>query len=73
MARDQDAIERDIEQARDALADTLDRLSVQANPQKFVDAGKASVKEKLNDPKVRYALIGVGALVTVVVVRKLFK
>ncbi|MEB3365793.1 DUF3618 domain-containing protein [Saccharopolyspora mangrovi] len=73
MARDQDAIERDIEQARDALADTLDRLSVQANPQRFVDAGKASVMEKLNDPKVRYALIGVGALVTAVVVRKLFK
>lgn len=73
MARDQDAIERDIEQARDALADTLDRLSVQANPQRFVDAGKASVAEKLNDPKVRYALIGVGALVTLVVARKLFK
>ncbi|RRO15745.1 DUF3618 domain-containing protein [Saccharopolyspora rhizosphaerae] len=73
MARDQDAIERDIEQARDALADTLDRLSAQANPQRFVDAGKASVKEKLDDPKVRYALIGVGVLVTAVVVRKLFK
>ncbi|MGW1680175.1 DUF3618 domain-containing protein [Saccharopolyspora sp. NPDC002376] len=73
MARDPDAIERDIEQAREALADTLDQLSVKANPQRFVEAGKASVQEKLNDPRVRYALIGVGALVAVVVVRKLFR
>ena len=29
------------EEARDALADTLDRLSVQANPQRFVDAAVA--------------------------------
>ncbi|KAA5837332.1 DUF3618 domain-containing protein [Saccharopolyspora hirsuta] len=73
MARDPDAIERDIEQAREALATTLDQLSAKANPQRFVDAGKASVQEKLNDPRVRYALIGVGALVAVVVVRKLFR
>ncbi|GAA4613353.1 DUF3618 domain-containing protein [Saccharopolyspora hordei] len=73
MARDPDAIERDIEQAREALAATLDQLSEKANPQKFVDAGKASVQEKLNDPRVRYVLIGVGALVAVVVVRKLFR
>ncbi|MDA3629307.1 DUF3618 domain-containing protein [Saccharopolyspora oryzae] len=73
MARDPDAIERDIEQAREALANTLDELSVKANPQRFVEAGKASVQEKLNDPRVRYALIGVGALVAVVVVRKLFR
>lgn len=73
MARDQDAIERDIEQARDALAATLDELSVKANPQRFVDAGKAGVADKLNDPKVRYALIGVGVLVTAAVVRKLFR
>ncbi|QGK69063.1 DUF3618 domain-containing protein [Allosaccharopolyspora coralli] len=72
MARDPDAIERDIEKARDALAVTLDELSVKAHPKRFVDAGKAGVEEKLNDPKVRYALIGVGALVTLVVVRKIF-
>ncbi|MER7015233.1 DUF3618 domain-containing protein [Saccharopolyspora sp. NPDC000359] len=73
MARDPDAIERDIEQAREALATTLDQLSEKAHPQRFVDAGKASVQEKLNDPRVRYALIGVGALVAIVVVRKLFR
>ncbi|GAA4839346.1 DUF3618 domain-containing protein [Saccharopolyspora rosea] len=73
MARDPDAIEREIQQAREALADTLDELSVKANPKRFVDYGKSAVEEKLNDPRVRYALIGVGALVTLVVVRRLFR
>ncbi|MCI2424348.1 DUF3618 domain-containing protein [Saccharopolyspora sp. K220] len=73
MARDPDTIERDIEQARDALAATLDQLSVKADPKRFVEQGKSSVQEKLRDPRVRYALIGVGALVTIVVVRKLFR
>ena len=73
MARDPDAIERDIQKARDSLAATLDELSIKADPKRFVESGKASVQEKLNDPRVRYALIGVGALVTVAVVRKLFR
>ncbi len=73
MARDPDAIERDIQKARDSLAVTLDELSTKADPKRFVESGKASAQEKLNDPRVRYALIGVGALVTVVVVRKLFR
>lgn len=73
MARDPDAIERDIQKARDSLAVTMDELSTKADPKRFVEAGKASAQEKLNDPRVRYVLIGVGALVTVVVVRKLFR
>lgn len=73
MARDPDAIQRDIEKARDALAATLDELETKASPTRVVESGKASVRDKLNDPKVRYALIGVGALVTVAVVRKLFR
>ncbi len=73
MARDPDAIQRDIEKARDALAATLDELEIKANPTRVVESGKASVQEKLDDPKVRYALIGVGALVAVVVVRKIFR
>ncbi|GAA0539507.1 hypothetical protein GCM10011581_06750 [Saccharopolyspora subtropica] len=73
MARDPDAIERDIEQAREALAATLDRLSEKAHPKRFVEYGKSSVRDKLEDPRVRYALIGVGALVAIVVVRNLFR
>ncbi|MBB5153215.1 DUF3618 domain-containing protein [Saccharopolyspora phatthalungensis] len=73
MARDPDTIERDIEQAREALAATLDQLSVKADPKRFVEYGKSSVQEKLSDPRVRYALIGVGALISIAVVRKLFR
>lgn len=73
MSRDPEAIQRDIDKARDALAVTLDELGDRAHPKRFVEAGKASVQEKLNDPKVRYALIGVGVLVTVVVVRKIIR
>lgn len=73
MARDPDAIERDIQKARDSLAVTMDELSTKADPKRFVESGKASAQEKLNDPRVRYVLIGVGALVTVAVVRKLFR
>ena len=73
MARDPDTIQREIEKARDALADSLDVLSERANPKKFVDAGRKSVLDKLNEPKVRYALIAVGVIVGLAVLRKLFR
>jgi hypothetical protein len=73
MARDPDTIQRDIEEARDALASTLDQLTERANPKRLVESGKASAREKLADPRVRYALYGVGALIALVVVRKLFR
>ena len=73
MARDPDTIQRDIEQARDALASTLDQLSTKANPKKLVDDATTSVKSKFNDPKVKAVLIGVGVLVAVVVVRRIFR
>ncbi|HEV7909421.1 MAG TPA: DUF3618 domain-containing protein [Pseudonocardiaceae bacterium] len=73
MARDPDTIQREIEQARDALATTLDELGERANPKRFVESGKATVRSKLDDPKVRYALIAAGALVGFLLVRKLFR
>ncbi|GAA2994148.1 DUF3618 domain-containing protein [Actinokineospora diospyrosa] len=73
MARDPDTIQREIEQARDALAATLDQLSVKASPKRLVDNAKSSARSTLDDPKVRYALIGVGVLVGLLVVRRLFR
>lgn len=73
MARDPDTIQREIEQARDALAVTLDELSAKANPQKLVDTAKSNVRSTLAEPKVRYPLIGFGVLVVLVLIRKLFK
>ena len=73
MARDPDTIQREIEQARDALADSLDALSERANPKRLVDSGKQSVQSRLAEPKVRYALIAVGALVALAIVRRMFR
>ena len=71
MARDPDTIQREIEEARDALAGTLDVLTERANPKRLVDSGKSSIQEKLADPKVKYTLIGVGAVVGLLLLRKL--
>jgi hypothetical protein len=73
VARDPDTIQRDIEQARDALASTLDQLSTKASPKKLVEDATTSVKSKFNDPKVKAVLIGVGVLVAFVVVRRIFR
>ena len=73
MARDPDTIQREIESARNALADSLDELSDRANPKHLVESGRESVQAKLNDPRIRYALIGVGALVGLLVIRSLFR
>lgn len=73
MARDPDTIEREIEKARNALASTLDELGTKANPQRLADAAKSSVRSKLDEPKVKYALIGAGALIGVLLLRKLFR
>ncbi|MFC5288999.1 DUF3618 domain-containing protein [Actinokineospora guangxiensis] len=73
MARDPETIQREIEKARDALAVTLDRLGEKASPQRVVDSAKASARSTLDDPKVKYALIGVGVVVGLLVVRSLFR
>lgn len=73
MARDPDTIEREIEKARNALASTLDELGTKANPQRLADVAKTSVRSKLGEPKVKYALIGAGALIGVLLLRKLFR
>lgn len=73
VARDPDTIQKEIEQARDALASTLDQLSTQANPKKLVADAKASAVSKFNDPRVKYPVIGVLALIVLLLLRKLFR
>ncbi|OZM73892.1 cell division protein FtsB [Amycolatopsis antarctica] len=73
MARDPDTIEREIEKARNALASTLDELGVKANPKRLADSAKSSVLSTLEEPKVKYPLIGVGALIGLLLLRKLFR
>ena len=71
MAKNTENIEREIEAARDQLAATLDELSVRASPKRIVATTKQTIVTKLNEPAVKFSLIGVGAVVALLVVRKI--
>jgi len=73
VARDPDTIQREIERSRDALAGSLDVLTARANPKKLADDGRQAAAAKLADPKIKYALIGVGVLVVAALVRSIFR
>lgn len=73
MARDPDSIQRDIEYARDALADSLDALSERASPRRLIEGGKQSVRSALADPKVKYGLIAAGVLLVLLLLRRLLR
>lgn len=73
MARDPETIQREIEQARDALADSLDALGEKTSPKRLVDAGKQGAQSTLADPRVKYGLIALGALLAIAFVRRLFR
>lgn len=69
--RDPEDIKRDIDQARDQLAATVDNLAVRANPQRIANDIKAGVMRFLKKPAVAASLAGVGVVVVVVVVRRI--
>jgi len=74
VARDTDSIERDIENARNQLASTLDELSVRANPKNLVENTKQTLIAKVNQPNVKkYAMIAAGAVVGLLVLRKVLR
>jgi hypothetical protein len=73
VARDPDSIEREIEKARDALASTLDELGTKASPQRLADNAKSRLQTTLEQPKVKYPLIGAGVLVGLLLLRKLLR
>lgn len=73
MARDPDTIQRDIDQARDALASTLDELTAKASPKRAAESARTVALAKLEDPKVRYPLIGGAVLIVLLLLRKLLR
>ncbi len=62
-----EGIERDIEQARDQLASTLDELATRVHPKNLLEKAKITASSALSEAKVQAALVGVGILVVVVV------
>jgi hypothetical protein len=69
--RDPDTIKRDIDQARDQLATTVDSLAERANPQRIANDVKAGLVRFVKKPAVAVSLAGVGALVVVLFVRRI--
>ncbi|MGU3501050.1 DUF3618 domain-containing protein [Mycobacterium sp. C31M] len=69
--RDPDAIKKDIDQARDQLAATVDSLAVRANPQRIADDVKTQVVAFVTKPPVLVSLAGVGTVVVVLVIRRI--
>jgi hypothetical protein len=68
--RDPEAIKRDIDVARDQLANTVDSLAERANPRRLADDLRARVIGFVQKPVVMVSLAGAGALVAFVVVRR---
>lgn len=73
MVRDAETIQAEIERARDSLAAAVDELTTRANPRRVVDQGRKTLTATLAEPKVKYSLIAVGALVGLVILRRLFR
>ena len=69
--RDPEAIKQEIDAARDQLAATVDLLGERANPRRIADDIKAGLINFVRKPAVAFALIGVGSLTVVLVIRRI--
>jgi Protein of unknown function (DUF3618) len=69
--RDPEAIKQEIDAARDQLAATVDQLTERASPRRIAEDIKAGLVSFVRKPPVTFALIGVGAVTVVLVVRKI--
>jgi hypothetical protein len=71
VERDPDSIKKEIDQARERLASTVDSLAARANPRALADDAKTRVIAFVKKPAVAISLAGVGALGVVLVAVKI--
>jgi hypothetical protein len=69
--RDPDTIKRDIDQARNQLASTVDSLAERANPRRVADDAKAGLVRFVKKPAVAVSLAGIGAVIVVLFIRRI--
>jgi hypothetical protein len=69
--RDPDVIKQEIDQARDQLASTVDSLAERANPRRIANDVKARAVAFVKKPAVTFSLVGLGALLGVVAIRRI--
>ncbi|MEB3051717.1 DUF3618 domain-containing protein [Mycolicibacter sp. MYC123] len=68
--RDPERIKRDIDQAREQLASTVDILAERANPRQLADRVKARAVEFVTQPVVLVSLAGAGGLLVILAFRR---
>ncbi|WP_197380235.1 DUF3618 domain-containing protein [Mycolicibacterium mengxianglii] len=68
--RDPEVIRKDIDEARDRLAASVDALAVRANPTRIAEDVKARVLTFVTQPPVAASLAGVGLLTVVLMIRR---
>lgn len=70
MARDPETIQREIDQARNNLAASLDQLVERTSPKRFVADGKRTVKDFFASPKGKAVIAVTGVVVVALVARR---
>ncbi|SHG75016.1 Protein of unknown function [Jatrophihabitans endophyticus] len=71
--RSAEDIKRDIERSRADLATAVDKLAYRGNPKRIAENAKQSAKDRLATPQGQAVVAAVGALVLVLVVRRVRK
>jgi hypothetical protein len=71
--RSADEIQRDIENARASLAVAIDQLVFRTNPKRLADNVKEVLKEKAQSPQGKAVIGGTGALLGILIIRRIVK
>lgn len=71
--RSADDIQRDIEQARAGLAESVDQIAYRTNPKRLAENAKRTLRERANSPQGRIVLGVTGGLVVLLVVKRIRK
>jgi hypothetical protein len=71
LDRRSDDILQEIEQARVALADAVDRLAQRGDPKRLATQVKVAIRLKIESPQGRAALGACGAVVALLVIRRI--
>ncbi len=71
MSRDPETIQREIEQTRAELAETLDTLAGRTNPKRLVGQGRQRALDAARSPVGIAVLTGLAALTTLAVVGRI--
>jgi hypothetical protein len=71
--RSADEIQREIEDARVSLAAAVDQLVYRTNPKRAADNVKQTLKDKAQTPQGKAVIAGAGALLVILVIRRIVK